>query len=468
MAENFDVAARLAEGRPAVDNIQTYVWACHMLGYADADLTLHASQVSDWYGSEDGLDLRALDADCAALEAAVAATEDALTRQDDQLGPLSAAWQGRSADLSREFLRRHDEGSAAAVAAVRTASDALATLRDNLWHTVDGKVAAAITAEGRAPDDWLAAAHSVTTGAGDRATASERIDQEVKPFVDNDIRADWLAAMRTAMATVMDLYDAATAELTAESDAVFDVPGELGPSWTPPPRDDEAATVPAAASSVSAPPIAAPPSWGAPPSPMSPPPPPLPMSPPPPPLPPPAVPPIDAGSTAPATAAPPSAPSLGGLPDVGSGLSGLGQQLADVFGSLLGSADEALADPSEIDGAAKNVDDELDDDELDDDELDDDPIDDDQPVEPAADPEEEPAAEETVEAPVVEPAATCQPAETPAPVDPPLEPTPTLVPPPAEPAPPLSPSEPAPPASPTADTETPCEIAADELPQVGQ
>jgi hypothetical protein len=258
MAEKFDVASRLAEGRPAVDNIQTYVWACHVLGYANPDLTQHASQVSDWYGSEDGLDLRALDADCAALEAAVAATEDALTRQDDQLGELSAAWQGRSADLSREFLHRHGEASAAAAAAVRTTADALAKLRDNLWHTVDGKVAAAITTEGRAPDEWLAAAQTVTTGAGDRAAASELIDQEVKPFVDNDIRADWLAAMRSAMAAVAELYDAATAELTAEPDAVFDVPGEIGPSWTPPIDDNEVTTVPAAASSVS-PPVAAPP-----------------------------------------------------------------------------------------------------------------------------------------------------------------------------------------------------------------
>ncbi len=237
MTEKFDVASRLADGRPAVDNIQTYVWACHALGYANPDLTLHASQVSDWYGSEDGLDLRALDADGAALEAVVAATEDALTRQDDQLGALSAAWQGRSADLSREFLRRHGEASTAAATAVRTAADALATLRDNLWHVVDGKVAASIAAEGRAADEWLAAAHTVTTGAGDRAAASERIDQEVKPFVDNDIRGDWLAAMRSAMVAVTDFYDAATAELTAEPDAVFEVPGELGPSWTPPPRD---------------------------------------------------------------------------------------------------------------------------------------------------------------------------------------------------------------------------------------
>jgi hypothetical protein len=443
MAETFDVASRLAEGCPAVDNIQTYVWACHVLGYANPDLTLHASQVRDWYGSEDGLDLRALDADCAALEAAVAATEDALTRQDDQLGALPAAWQGRSADLSREFLRRHGEASAAAAAAVRTTAYALTTLRDNLWHTVDGKVAAAIAADDRAPDEWLAAAHTVTTGAGDRAAASERIDQEVKPFVDNDIRADWLTAMRSAIAAVMDLYDAATAELTAEPDAVFDVPGDLGPTWTPPPRDDGVATVPAAASAV-APTVAAPPSWGAPPSPMPAPPPPAPMPPPPP---------VDAGSTAPAMAAPPSAPSLSGLPDVGSGLSGLGQQLADAFGSLLGSGDEALADTPDIDDG------ELDEDV--DDKLADDPEDGDEPVEPAADPEEESAAEEPVEAPVVESADACEPAETPVDPPPPEEPAPT-------PAPVPPPSEPAPPPSPAAAAETPCEIAADELPQVGE
>ncbi len=454
MAEKFDIPSRLAEGRPAVDNIQTYVWACHMLGYANPDLTLHASQVSDWYSSEDGLDLRALDADCAALEAAVAAAEDALMRQDEQLAALSSAWQGGTADLSREFLRRHGEASAAAAAAVRTTADALATLRDNLWHTVDGKVAAAVAADDRAPGEWLAAAHTVTTGAGDRAAASERIDQEVKPFVDNDIRAEWLTAMRSAMAAVMESYDAATAELSAEPDAVFDVPGDLGPSWTPPPRDDEAATVPAAASSV-APPVATVPSWGAPAPAWAP-------APAPPPVAPPPAPPVDPGATAPAMSAPPSAPSLGGMPDVGSGLSGIGQQLADVFGSLLGSADDALAEPPDIDEP------ELDGDV--DDELDEDPEEEDEPVEPVADPEQEPAADQPVEAPVAD--ETCKPAEAPIDQPPPDEPAPTPapVPPPPEPtpAPVPPPPEPGPLADPAAAAETPCEIAADELPQVGE
>jgi hypothetical protein len=443
MAEKFDIPSRLAEGRPAVDNIQTYVWACHMLGYANPDLTLHASQVSDWYGSEDGLDLRALDADCAALEAAVAATEDALMRQDEQLATLSSAWQGGTADLSRAFLRRHGEASATAAAALRTTADALATLRDNLWHTVDGKVAAAVAADDRAPGEWLAAAHTVTTGAGDRAAASERIDQEVKPFVDNDIRAEWLTAMRSAMAAVMESYDAATAELSAEPDAVFDVPGDLGPSWTPPPHDFEPATVPAAASSV-APPVATAPSWGAPAAAWAP-------APAPPPVAPPPAPPADPGATAPAMSAPPSAPSLGGMPDAGSGLSGIGQQLADVFGSLLGSADDALGETPDIDEP------ELDEDV--DDELDDDPEEEDEPVEPVADPEEEPAADQPVEDPAAD--ETCEPAEAPVVPPPPEEPAPT-------PTPMAPPPEPAPLADPAPAAEMPCEIAADELPQVGE
>jgi hypothetical protein len=478
VAEKFDVPSRLAEGRPAVDDVATYVWACHTLGYANPDLTLHASQVRDWYGTEDGLDLRALDADCAALEAAVAATEEALMQQEEGVGALVAAWQGASANLSRAFLGRHGDASVAAAAAVRTAAEALAALRDNLWHTVDGKVAAAIAIDDRAPDEWLAAAQTVTTGSGDRAAASERIDQEVKPFVANDIGTEWLTAMRSATAGVIELYDAATAELTAEPEVTFDVPGDLGPSWTPPPREVEAATVPAGATAASPAPgwgstaVPAPGAWDAPSTWSSAPasaPPPAPAQPPAAELPTPASLP-DAGMTSPAMAAPPSAPSLGGIPDVGSGLSGLGQQLADVFGGLLGSADDALADTPELDepDLDDGSDDELDDDELDDSDDEDEPLDpesQDVPGDSEADQEKGVAAETAV------PEGNCEPVETPGgqadEPPPPVEPAPTPVPAESaapEPAPLAEPIEPADPAA----NETPCEIAADELPQVGE
>ena len=238
MAERLDVGGRLAEGRPAVDNVGDYVWACHLLGYQNPDLTLHAAQVRDWYSSEDGLDLRALDADRAALDAVAAATENARQLQEQQLGALAGAWQGRGGDASREFLLRHGEASDAAAAAVRKAVDAFTALRDDLWHTVDEKVAAAVAIDDRRRAEraeWLAATRTVTTGAGDRAVASELIDQQVKPFVDNDIRSDWVTAMQTAMAAVAAAFDAATATLTGEPAPMFEVPGDLGSPAIPAP-----------------------------------------------------------------------------------------------------------------------------------------------------------------------------------------------------------------------------------------
>lgn len=451
----FDAASRLADGRPAAGIIQDYVWACHLLGYQDSDLTLHASQVRDWYGSEDGIDLQALESDCEALRAAAAAAEGALARQHAQLASMAVAWDGVGAQASGDFLRRHGEASAAVVAAVRTAAESLASLRDRLWHSVDGKVAATMAAEGRgAGPDWQAAAQTVTTGAGDRASASELVDQEVRPFVVNDIRSAWLTAMRSAMAAVTEAYDAAAAELASEVVVVFDVPGQLGPSWSPS-SGEEVVTVPAGTSSVAgsiaAAPIAAaapaggPAAWSAPP---------VVASPAPIPAPPPTAEPV--APTAPVEPAA-AMPSMGGgMPDIGSGLSGFGGQLGELLGGLMGTSQDALSNLPESDELDKPDDfdplDEEDDDEVEDESEDDDDEHDEETTteEPEVD-EVEPAAtgsaDEVVEGSPAEPlAAEAEPVPPPTPVPPPIEPL----------------------AAPDSAAGTPCEIAADELPQVGE
>jgi hypothetical protein len=332
---------------------------------------------------------------------------------------------------------------------VRTAADALASLRDRLWQAVDSKVATAIAVDDRVAQhaEWLAAAQTVTTGAGDRAAASELVDQQVKPFVDNDIRADWLTAMRSASAAVADSYEAATAELTAESTAVFDVPGDLGPSWTPPPRSDDVAPTPAAVASSPASVASVPASWSAPPAAT-------PMTAPPAMASPPSLPPSPAAPlepSAPAMAPMGSMPPMGGggMPDIGSGLSGFGQQLADTLGGLVGSADGALDDaelgeePDEL-GELDELDEPEEPDETE--ELEE-PTEPDE-VEPAADTAE--VCEQPIEPPLVEPEPPPppEPAPTPAPLPPPPEPLPSP--------------------EPLSATETPCEVAADELPQVGE
>ena len=453
MAETLDVAARLAEGRPAVETIGDYVWACHLLGYQNPDLTLHAAQVRDWYSSEDGLDLRALDADRAALDAATAAAENARQLQEQQLGALAGAWQGRGGDAAHEFLLRHGEASAAAARALRKAVDALTALRDELWHAVDEKVASAVAIDDRRQaerPEWLAATQTVTTGAGDRAVASELIDQQVKPFVDNDIRSDWVTAMQTAMASVAEAFDAATATLTAEPGALFEVPGDLGPASTPLPGTGPPAEVtstapaawpsPAPAAAPAVGPMTAPtPAFPAAPELAAP----MPAAPVP--------------ATAPVASAMPAMPTMpslgdlgGGLPGGAGGLAGLGSQLADAIGGLLDRPNEALPDPPEP--KEEPADEEP-------------PPDEEEVIDEKA--EGEPAQEADVlaeaEEPAAEPDDAC--AEEPAEETPPAEPAPT--PPPAPMPPPPQPIVEPPPSPTPVGAETPCEIAADELPQAG-
>ncbi|PEG36609.1 hypothetical protein CQY20_18615, partial [Mycolicibacterium agri] len=422
MAELHDITARLAEGRPAVDTIGDYVWACHLLGYQNPDLTLHAAQVRDWYSSEDGMDLGALEADRVALVAAAAAAEDAQRLQDKQFDVLAAAWQGRGGEASHGFLERHGEASAAAVAALRHAADTLSALRDDLWRAVDDKVTTAVAIDDRRQAErpaWLAATRTVTTGVGDRAVASELVDQEVKPFVNNDIRSDWLTAMQKAIAAVSAAFDAATGALTGQPATPFEVPGDLGPTPTAPSGHSDVVTPAAPAAGWASPASAAP----------------APIAGPPPAAPPAtatsAPPPPSVAAPEPAPIPPPAMPSLGeiagGLPNAARGLAGLGSQLADAIGGLFDRSEYALPDAAEL---KDNEDTTLDDDETR--EVDETPGDKPDDEKPDDEPEDE-KAEETEElaasddgAEADEPQPACPeeatdppPAEEPAPTPPP-------------------------------------------------
>jgi hypothetical protein len=486
VAQIIDVAACLDRGQPTVETFAEFVWACGMLGYQHPDLTAHVGQVHDWYATEDGLDLGTLDSDSAALAAAAASAERALRLQDDQLTALTQAWQGGGARAAHEFLLRHGGAAQQAAAAVRRAADTMAALRDQLCRAVDSKVAATECIATRCAaqrDTWLAAARTVRTGLGDRAAASELIDAEVKPFVDNDIGADWVAAMRSATTAVDDAYSAAIMALTDRPVPAFEIPGDLGPSWTPrigaavsaDPPGSSARTVPAGfvapvasgpapvpglAASAGMPQMvpqtaaAAPPFASAAADPI-----------------PPSAPP----ATNPAASDPASGwgSPLGsglagaGLSGGGSGLSGIGQQLADLFGGLIGSTsdgslgpDTDTALPGQLDtpaisDAVDDVDDADNLDEPDDDEDDRESDDDEAPTaEDAATEEDTDTAaddqtvdEDSPDAPeLTDPAAAVEPQPI---VTPPVAPTP-----PAEPL--VAPAD-----------KTPCEIAADELPQVG-
>ncbi|WP_375487355.1 hypothetical protein [uncultured Mycobacterium sp.] len=489
MAGRFDVSTRLAEGRAAAEHTQSYVWACHVLGYQHPDLTARGSQVLDWYDSEDGLDLFALDDDCANLWAAVHPIEEALALQRAQLAYLAAAWNGAGADTAVESLQQHCDSGNAVVAAIRAAAEGCAALRDNLWQMVDAKVAAAIDIDDRRITErtaWLSAAQLVTTGAGEQSAAHELVERQVKPHVDNDIRTDWLTAMRSTMASVDASYDTVTGALTAAPAVCFHTPAAL----TDRPLLDEL-IVPMASAPIE--PAAA----IAPPAPADT----MPAAAIAPPLPPTSpslptdlldgLPPVPSMSALDAPLADPAglssgAGDLGGLGGGGGvgglgggggigGLVGLAGQIVDAIGGLVGSLTDGLAGPSGLeDGLAGDdpLGDELDADDpvADADDTDDDKTDDEDTDEAAAAPDPDSDQQETgTDTDQGADDSTPEPANPPPPQDA-ADPPPgqdNAASPAEEPAGAPTPAEPAPP-SPPPEGSTPCEIAADALPQAGQ
>jgi hypothetical protein len=456
VADRLDVAGRLADGRIAVEHTQTYVRACQTLGYEHPDLTSHPSQIRDRFDSEDGLDLRALDSDCAELRAAGVAVMEGLRIQRAQLAELAAAWTGPAGDAAVRFLQRHCDAGNVVATEVRAAAQRCESLRDNLWFLLDSKVATAIAIDDRTAAQrpaWLAAAAAVTTGAGERATAEELVHQQIKPYVDNDIRNDWLAAMRSSLAGFATSYDMVIDRLAATPAAYFASPGDLGPGLQPlPPAPPSAPAVPAPVAPAAFP--------SADPAPVP-----------------------TASTPAPAAPAPAPAPDwgtalgdasamptgaggpggLGGLGDLGGGANGLGglgglaSRIVDAMSGLLGSAADRFGDASA-----------LDEDGSDHDGSDENPFHpgdehDDADHKPDAEPEAADEPEDTQEARPVDgpPPADAPPAAPPPPPDAP----PADGPPPVDAPPPAAPNGGPPPPN---DGSTPCEIAADQLPQAGQ
>ncbi|CAN5458910.1 hypothetical protein BH11ACT6_BH11ACT6_50160 [soil metagenome] len=471
MAGEFEVAGRLSEGTAALDNTQTYVSASTVRGYRHPDLTLHSRQIHDWYGTEDGLDLRALDADCAALRAAAQLASEALGCLRAQLPALAAAWDGDGSRAATDFVTRHIQRAEQMVNAVEGAALASARLRDELWRIVDRKVDATTSLDDRTAAQragWLTAARTVIAG-GSAEEAATVVDAEITPFVRTVVGGEWLATMRSAVGAVDAAYRAAAEPLLSRPPVRFDIPGALVPVSAPRGVAAAVAAPPTAPAGLISSPTSLP--GALPPGPV----PPLvaPMDAPP--LPSPAGPPPNSVAPLPnpmesmagPVPAPLGAPAPLGGPAAGGGqgLGGLPGRFADALGGLFdpGSSPGDLPatdelEPPDIPGDVGLDDDDLDDDNLDDDNLEEEPVD--VPPDEATGQAEADQADNAGNADEVAvsgdpPAEACPEEDIPEPVEPEILSAPEAA------LPPL----PTPAVDPSA---TPCEIAADELPQVGQ
>lgn len=488
MAAAFDVAGRLSEGDRALTVLDEYVAACRVLGLVSP------GPLTELYRAESGLDLDALAADARSLDAAVVVAQDASRLQGNGYRELTAQWSGTGGDAAGGFLRSLTVAAEDVVTHLQRSAQALTTLRDELWRAVDAKVDAVLRTEARAAghrDQWSAASRAVLAGAGDMAAASEIVDQQVKPFILGAVSGDLMPALQDATDAVVAAYDSAIAAVTPAG-LSFPVPVVLSPDWTaqapslpslPPAQAYHAAAAApfgalgaAAGWTPSVPPVSAEPfaTPSASPVPAEP-------------------------VTAPAASTPrapepalgtaAATPAAAGLPGdlgSGSGIGGLGQQLTDAIGGALGSmaglvpggsglggldnirdglgdelgigADRTDSGPETDDAADDDADDEPDDSETEDaDEVD-------AAKSDAADGEDvagEAATSDAADAEAAESGAVDGPG---LPSQPPV---PTPPPPVTDPVPTTPPLEPVA-AQPDPTTKTPCEIAADELPNVGE
>lgn len=231
----FDVAARLADAHGAVENTQTLVSACAVVGYQHPDLTLHAGQIVQWFECDEDLDLALLGADCDRLQAALMIAEDAMRLEDAAAEGLNAAWAGAAGSAAADFLARHRRTVGGLVELMRSTAAGCGTLRDTLWRVVDTKVGAAIAIDERRAGErsaWLAAARTVVGSAQDRSAAAEIVAKAVVPYVDSDIRVDWVDAMRSARASAVGAYREALNRLHNSAAIDFAIPHHLVPFLT--------------------------------------------------------------------------------------------------------------------------------------------------------------------------------------------------------------------------------------------
>ncbi len=235
---SIDVAAKLAQGAAAVGAIEKYVAASHAVGCPAAGLSV--AGVRELYASEAGLRLDALDADSEALAGLADAAEEGMRLEAEAHESVRQAWQGASGTVAAEFIERHLATGSAVVESLRDASTALRSLRDELAGLVEQKVGAAVHFDDRWAAEhpvWLAEAEAVLQGLADDI-AVEVVSRQISPYIDGDVQSAWIPAMRDATDSVSTAYDGAVARLSDRpaahvDDAHFGDAGTGAPSAAP-------------------------------------------------------------------------------------------------------------------------------------------------------------------------------------------------------------------------------------------
>lgn len=188
------------------------------------------------------------------------------------------AWHGGSGSAATDFLERQCEAAAGLLAALASAGEVIAALRDKLVRLMDIGADASMRVAGRPGAEgqvWLAQAWSVLQGTADGA-AVDLVGTRIAAYVDTDISGEWATAMTSTTDSVAGAYRGCTRSSRRNRGRPF---RSGGPRADRRPNDSAchrsaAAPAPAVASAAAPTPAAAPVQTGTPSFPL-----PLPMPP---------------------------------------------------------------------------------------------------------------------------------------------------------------------------------------------
>lgn len=240
MAGKYDIESLRSEGIQAIANSQNYTTTAirgngkSPVTITNPDLTANERQLFDWYDMDAGMDLNKLGADLELFKSAVTTMKSAAERQHGQLQQLMGMWEGKGSEAANQFLRTHNSTADAVTKEFGQVSTGLDGLRETLWTIVDLKKQASTMVDGLVTDraSFDNAVATYKTGTGDRSVADETNATKIGPHVQQNIEGKWLPAMKAAWGKGGEAYDTFTSALTQELPAEFkNPPGQLGPEY---------------------------------------------------------------------------------------------------------------------------------------------------------------------------------------------------------------------------------------------
>lgn len=214
-----------------VDTFVRYAAACRDVGHVG----ITTGRIRELASRDDGIGLAALQADIAALTAAADHAQSALSEQRTAIGYLGAGWRGRSGSIATDLLERHCTSAANILNSLVGAADILDRLRGRLTRLLAERDEAGVRIAARRSVErprWLACAEAVLAGTADRATADE-VRTRIAPFLDADVAGEWAGAVSSVSDAVDMAYRQAATALAARLPAGFDVPSGVARAPVP-------------------------------------------------------------------------------------------------------------------------------------------------------------------------------------------------------------------------------------------